>query len=433
MRQSSAGAASRSTRDLLDASRQAEIDRLRTASGLTRLQIEERQFNISQEIFRLEEAREVREAEIAVIKETKILPLERERERILKLIRVDEDRIFQINKERLIPAQQALDIKIEALNKLQEELDKVEKEREKELTHLESLKLQWIEVKGNIAAAKLETINLQAEIQKAINLANQLAAAFASIAAGKSAATAAADKAAADKAAADKAAADKAARDKAAADAKAAAEYEAATNQTAKTEAEIAALIKAREGMPISGPNDPRVLYGGQRTSSDGTLTGYNPEMAAAMGGEPFRVDSAGNIEFYDPEKAAALSGRPYTATTPPVVTPEEWSNQYGAIYKASGGMVMPKYFAAGGYSRGTDTVPAMLTPGEFVMSRYAVSNYGVDKMKAINSGSYDGEKVYNYNLSVNVKSDSNPDEIARVVIKQIQQLDNQKIRRQGN
>jgi hypothetical protein len=99
----------------------------------------------------------------------------------------------------------------------------------------------------------------------------------------------------------------------------------------------------------------------------------------------------------------------------------------------SSGGMVAPKYFASGGFSRGSDTVPAMLTPGEFVMSKYAVDSYGTDKMKAINSGTYEGEKVYNYNLSVNVKSDSNPDDIARVVIKQIQQLDNQRIRKQAN
>jgi hypothetical protein len=97
----------------------------------------------------------------------------------------------------------------------------------------------------------------------------------------------------------------------------------------------------------------------------------------------------------------------------------------------SSGGMVKPKYFSIGGAARGTDTVPAMLTPGEFVMSKYAVNSYGVDKMKAINSGSYEGEKVYNYNLSVNVKSDADPDDIARVVMTQIRQIDSQRIRTQ--
>jgi hypothetical protein len=94
------------------------------------------------------------------------------------------------------------------------------------------------------------------------------------------------------------------------------------------------------------------------------------------------------------------------------------------------GGMV-PKYFAVGGMSIGTDIIPAMLTPGEFVMTKYAVDSYGVDKMKAINSGSYDGEKVYNYNLNVNVKSDANPEDIARVVMTQIRQVDSQRIRAQ--
>jgi hypothetical protein len=92
------------------------------------------------------------------------------------------------------------------------------------------------------------------------------------------------------------------------------------------------------------------------------------------------------------------------------------------------GGMV-PKYFAAGGYSRGTDTVPAMLTPGEFVMSKYAVDTYGVANMKAINSGSAIGDSVYNYNLNLNVKSDANPDEIARAVMVQIKSVDAQRLR----
>jgi hypothetical protein len=100
-------------------------------------------------------------------------------------------------------------------------------------------------------------------------------------------------------------------------------------------------------------------------------------------------------------------------------------------LMMSSGGMIKPKYFSIGGQAKGTDIVPAMLTPGEFVMSKYAVGNYGVDKMKSINNGTYEGEKVYNYNLSVNVKSDANPDDIARVVMTQIRQIDSQRIRTQ--
>jgi TP901 family phage tail tape measure protein len=104
------------------------------------------------------------------------------------------------------------------------------------------------------------------------------------------------------------------------------------------------------------------------------------------------------------------------------------YPGQKYSIPLSSGGMV-PKYFAAGGFARGTDTVPAMLTPGEFVMRKYAVQNFGLDKMKAVNSGTYSGESVYNYSVNVNVKSDANPDQIARSVMTQIKQIDSQRIR----
>ena len=70
-----------------------------------------------------------------------------------------------------------------------------------------------------------------------------------------------------------------------------------------------------------------------------------------------------------------------------------------------------------------------MLTPGEFVMSKYAVDKYGVENMQSINSGSSIGDSVYNYNLNLNVKSDANPDDIARAVMVQIKGVDAQRIR----
>jgi hypothetical protein len=101
--------------------------------------------------------------------------------------------------------------------------------------------------------------------------------------------------------------------------------------------------------------------------------------------------------------------------------------------YYAMGGLVKPKYFNYGGmvkkYAKGGDVVPSMLTPGEFVMSKYAVQNYGVDKMKAINSGTLKGDSVYNYEVNVSVQTDSNPDQIARAVLGQIKQIDAQRIR----
>ncbi len=100
-------------------------------------------------------------------------------------------------------------------------------------------------------------------------------------------------------------------------------------------------------------------------------------------------------------------------------------------VAMSKGGMV-PKmsYFLNGGFARGTDTVPAMLTPGEFVVSKFAVKDFGVDRLKAINSGAYQNESVYNnYSVTVNAKSDANPDDIANAVMTQIKQIDSRRLR----
>jgi len=94
----------------------------------------------------------------------------------------------------------------------------------------------------------------------------------------------------------------------------------------------------------------------------------------------------------------------------------------------ATGGFVSSK-FAQDKFKMGTDTVPAMLTPGEFVMNKFAVQSHGIGKMQAMNNGQSAGDSVYNYSISVNVKSESNPDEIARTVIAQIKSVDAQKMR----
>ena len=103
-----------------------------------------------------------------------------------------------------------------------------------------------------------------------------------------------------------------------------------------------------------------------------------------------------------------------------------------------------------------TDTVPAMLTPGEFVIRKESVQKYGLDVLSKINEGALasllvptfeipgstpsdssisnstkTSASVYNnsYSISVNVKSESDPDKIARTVIDQIKTIDSQRIR----
>ena len=72
-----------------------------------------------------------------------------------------------------------------------------------------------------------------------------------------------------------------------------------------------------------------------------------------------------------------------------------------------------------------------MLTPGEFIMSKYAVDSYGLDNMRKINSGESVGGSVYNntYTLTVNAKTNANPNEIAQAVMSTIKQVDDRRIR----
>jgi TP901 family phage tail tape measure protein len=129
---------------------------------------------------------------------------------------------------------------------------------------------------------------------------------------------------------------------------------------------------------------------------------------------------SAGQAEQYFADQAITSQG----------LSPRAAGMLKGMFGMASGGMV-PKYYVSGGYSKGTDTIPAMLTPGEFVVRKNAVDSFGVNNLNKINDGSYGSSSVYNYSLNVNVKSESNPDDIARTVMTQIRQIDNQRIKTQ--
>jgi hypothetical protein len=93
-------------------------------------------------------------------------------------------------------------------------------------------------------------------------------------------------------------------------------------------------------------------------------------------------------------EKLAEPSGDPLLdqmeAPFPGGITANP-KNKKNTMMAATGGIV----YAAKGQlvnfqPKGTDTVPAMLTPGEFVMRKAAVQKYGGGMMKAINAGRFE-------------------------------------------
>ena len=145
---------------------------------------------------------------------------------------------------------------------------------------------------------------------------------------------------------------------------------------------------------------------------------------AAAAKKEPTAEELAAAKKKKDEEALAAADKAAQEGTDNPY-----WRPGMAMQFRSKGGMINPMRFAMGGFAKGSDTVPAMLTPGEFVMSKYAVQSHGIGNMKAINSGApLAGDSVYNYSVNVAVQSDANPDEIARAVMRQIRQVDSQRI-----
>jgi TP901 family phage tail tape measure protein len=234
------------------------------------------------------------------------------------------------------------------------------------------------------------------------------------------------EKFAIDKAAADKAAADKAAADKLAAEKKA-----------AEDAAKAGAGAGAGAGTQTVDPNSAR-----------GRLNAYlkakEDRLAAAEEKRRLEADSAAT--------AAALrklqSGIGLTAIERKLL----------GLGMAKGGFV-PQYMASGGFSIGTDTVPAMLTPGEFVVRKSVADQYG-PLLESLNSGTYksfeaptysnmnnsavkvgvgssnapsdNSSKVYNYNVGISVSNtNASADDIAKVVMAEIKYIDSQRLRGQ--
>jgi TP901 family phage tail tape measure protein len=104
-----------------------------------------------------------------------------------------------------------------------------------------------------------------------------------------------------------------------------------------------------------------------------------------------------------------------------------------GGWHYATGGLVPNRqYFALGGKPKGTDTIAAMLTPGEFVVKKSAVDAIGHGNMQKINRGQLPTSghgSMYNYSININVKSDADPNQIAKTVIAQIERIENQSMK----
>jgi TP901 family phage tail tape measure protein len=408
MRASQAQARQSNATDSLEKARENEINRLRSISGKTRLEIETRQFNISQEIFKLEQSRLV----------------------LLDLIRSKEDKIYDIREGRLKDAMAELDRRREAL-------ENKEEEKEKELRELQRRRIQAeIDNLKNVTDAAQEAVDKVKEIKDTLESIKDknitITVTKKTVDEGGSS---------------------------------------GGNSGIRDDDEEVTKNIEDayRDALTTAGPNfkgvgssgyednrSPAEVGRDSAAKQDAAAAKRAQEAKAAADGAAARAKNAVQIASVAKQEAAAAA----RGGTKPA-TPKTLADMYrdlvvqsrasGGIIKgyAAGGMVkvppaepppaqtmnmggvVSKYMNMGGIfkPKGTDTVPAMLTPGEFVIRKYAVKDFGLDKLKAINSGTYNDGSVYNYNLNLNVKSDANADDIAQTVIAQIKRIEGQRIR----
>jgi TP901 family phage tail tape measure protein len=160
------------------------------------------------------------------------------------------------------------------------------------------------------------------------------------------------------------------------------------------------------------------------------------------------------------------------------ILDAQRWTGKALQEFKSKLPPVTPQYLAEGGFAKGTDTVPAMLTPGEFVVNSASTKRFA-PMLEAINSGSFrysmpsgprvpnnfeqpvynmpsrdyadvggsmgiyssansapsltaQDNSVYNYSLSVNVEgTNASANDIANVVMNKIKTIGSQQVRRQ--
>jgi hypothetical protein len=344
----------------LDNARQLEIDQLRSAEGMTRLQIEQEQWLISEEIYRIQ-TNELANAQKLLDDKNKLLDA--------------AQRTLKAAEDTLAADQKAVE------------------EAKKRLTVAGLTKEQWDDLATKVAAAEVATGKYDAALAGALATADDVLSRWDDI-------------------------------------------LDAFNKYSDKT-VTITTIIKTIQEQAGSGSVDSYVPPA-ETPESLAAAKEFDAAVAELDKAQAYSdwiaQEGRSKAQFDAAAERLAAAQAKYDAIVFAGIDPNAPSSGGGGKgmqMKSRGGMILPMKFALGGFAQGTDTVPAMLTPGEFIMSKYAVQSHGLDTMRAINKGDSAsvGDSVYNYSLNVNVKSDANPDEIARTVIAQIKSIDSQRMR----
>ena len=132
-----------------------------------------------------------------------------------------------------------------------------------------------------------------------------------------------------------------------------------------------------------------RFLENNDLIKPDGGVKGYSyfdGKLKVDGEGERDAVLAEGAIRKFN--KGGSVPGSGNKDTVPAMLTPGEFVMSKGAVNKYGVDALENMNSAAGSVkkSKKDDTVPSMLTPGEFVVSAPAVQKYGVDTMESMNS-----------------------------------------------
>jgi hypothetical protein len=410
MRSQAAEAASRASGDYLNAAKTAEIDALRSPSGMTRKQIEEEQFAIGQRTFELEQKRKAAQAAILLI-EDEIYNINELREVKLNAIKNIETTIDGLRNGELKRAQTRLD-------DLQKELDKNQEILDKKLLAIEKEKLGWesVQLKLDAYKNKLTEIN-NGPLAKMKSIVDSIVSALANVSSGNFSAegttggNSGSDAAGNPNANADAvaAAAALAAKAKAEAEAKAKAEALKLAQREYDEELKIIKMLPGGSARQVmyeeflkKYPKGRPMMYGGMvRPMSNGGRIGSDSVSALLTPGE------------FVMNKKATRAFRPMLESMNNSAYPSMLGN-----------------FSNPSYPTGMSNISSTLVSQSYPqMSSVSIAPISGTNISSVNDNS---SAVYNYSVGINVTgSNSSPDEIARVVMTQIKAVDAQRIRNQ--
>ena len=417
MQEQSSAIASRSMSENIASAREAEIAGVKSTSGMTMDQIQERQYQIDRLSYALGIQKKKIEDQIA-IKQEEIYQINVKREEKMVAIKNAEAEIYRLTNEQntgLIPLQ----------SKLQTALDTVTNQRK-----------QWDAAQLAIDTARVNTEEFRKKVDAAEKLVKSISDLWKDIKDKDLTLT----------------------LKKIEEVISSGIPYKTPTPPTGEQTAAVAQEDALKKLAAAKNSTDINNAVKAATAAGASASTVANAMVAPLVASGMSKSDAASTarwtgqgLQYEAQQKAANAASAAAAADTSAALRKLQSGQSLTAAEKkylgmSTGGMV-PKYFSVGGMAKGTDIVPAMLTPGEFIVNAKSAKAAG-PILSQINSPSFNGfetasfggskspaqmsTSMYNYSVGINVnQSNASADDIANSVMTQIKYIDSQRIRGQ--